>query len=264
MKSILIIIGFLLLNAGKGASDVQQQKLKGHVKTLTNCQCPIRWDGKSDQAGCIIYVFRYNEQGNQIEDNDYVGGTLLTGYGKLNHKRLYKYDLEGNQTEVEEYDADGNLNQKVVYTYNESGLRTERRNYTAEGSLWRRSVFGYDSNGNRTECTKYDAEGTMSEDYTYAYDLNGNIVLEQHILIRPRKKEDGVQGEKTMDYVKTFVYDDAGQMTKETDNMGRFRTPLETDFKYENYDAEGNWLKQITIEDGKQVSVTDRIIDYYQ
>src|ERR1019366_2291873 len=115
MKAITLLLGFFLFYHTQVQNDLTRQKLKGRVKSLTNCQCPAKADGKIATSGCTIYTFKYDINGNQVEDNDYIGGNLYTGFGTLNHKRIYKYDDEGRQVEVDEYNTNGSLTQKVIH-----------------------------------------------------------------------------------------------------------------------------------------------------
>lgn len=267
MKVMVLILSALFFYGGTTVTDVAKQKLNGKVRSVVNCQCPVQKNGKVDSLGCIIYVFRYDDKGNQVEDNDYYQGNLKDGYGKLNTKRIYRYDAEGRQVGADEYKPDGTLSQKVEYKYDSAGNRIERANYTPDGKLWARSVFAYDDKGNKTECSKYNNENMLLEHYTYTYDSKGFLVLEQHVNIRPKKpgdKNDEQVAMRMMDYVKTYVYDDSGRMIRETDNLATFKFPFETGFQYQNYDAEGNWLKQVNTEGGKTVSITERVIDYYK
>ncbi len=272
MKLLATIFFFFLFCTAEAKNDLTTQHLKGKVRSVTNCQCPVGRNGRIDSTWCMLYVFRFNEMGNQYEDNDYSGGNLWTGFGSLNHKRIYKYDIYGRQEQVEEYNAHGKLDQKVVYIYDSLGNRVERDNYNGSGKLWFKSVFAYDDKGNKKECSKYNPDSILLEHYTYSYDTRGNLIFEQHVVMRSRIKEGSVgrnagelvdESVRMMDYVKTFAYDDSGRLISETDNLAQMAKPLETTFKYEHYDSQGNWLKQINMERGKPTSITERIIDYY-
>ncbi len=268
---LLLLIGLGLMAQGAKSQGYKAgHDLKGRVKSVTQCQYPVLRDGRIDSFNTIIYVFRYQENGNQYEDDDYMHGSLYGDHGRLGHKRLYKYDETGRQTEVEEYLADGKLSQRVVYKYDEKGNRTERANYSAKGELWHRSVFGFDEKGNKTECSKYDARGELREHYTYRYDAKGNIVMEQHVVVTRTKREEddkqpfnAVNAERMMDYVKTYTYDDSGKLIGQLDNMSNFSTPFSVGYEYENYDAHGNWCRQVRIDNMKKTGITDRIIEYY-
>ncbi len=268
---LLLLIGFgLMAQCARSLGDRTQHGMKGRVRSVTQCQYPVFRDGKIDSFNTIIYVFRYQENGNQYEDDDYMRGSLYGDHGRLGHKRLYKYDEAGRQIEVEEYTGDGKLVQRIVYKYDEKGNRTERNNYDAKGALWHRSVFGYDERGYKTECSKFDAQGQLREHYTFSYDAKGNLAMEQHAVVtRSRREEDDTQpfnamnAERMMDYVKTYTYDDSGKLTGQLDNMSNFRVPFEVSYEYDNYDVMGNWCRQIRIENKKRVGIIDRIIEYY-
>ncbi len=272
MRLLLLIgLGLIVQNA-KAQSDIARLNMKGRIKSVIQCQYPVMNTGHIDSFNTILYVFRYMENGNQYEDDDYLGGSLYGDHGRLQYKRLYKYDETGMQTGVEEYSPDGKLHQRVVYKYDEKGNRIERLNYNAKGDLWYRSVFGYDELGNKKECSKYDLQGELREHYTYSYDAKGNLLMEQHVMVSRNREaaKDGdkqsfsaTNAERMMDYVKTYTYDDSGKLVSQLENISNFRLPFDVSYCYENYDATGNWLRQVRVENKKKVSITDRLIEYY-
>jgi hypothetical protein len=270
-KKLILVHGLLFLFQFAFAQiELNKHGLKGKVKLLTNCQCPVKRDGTTDTFGCITYQFKFSENGDQIEDNDYSGGNIYNGFGTLNHKRIYKYNA-GRQSEVEEYLPSGKLTQRVTYVYDDKGNRTERNNYSPDGKLWSRSTFTYDAKGQRIECTKFNSTGNMTEHFSYSYDAKGYQIMEQHITLSDKKKSDQNNAreattatDRMMNYVKTFRFDDSGKVISEMDNMGRFSQPFETFFRYAEYDSAGNWLLREDVEQEKIVSTTRRIIEYYK
>lgn len=271
MRTLVSGLILLILYLSHGKNDLIRNGLKGRVKRVTQCECPMK-KGKIDTAQCGVLVFSYNDNGNLYEDNDYVNGSIYKGFSELNHKRLYKYDDNGNQAEVDEYDPDGSLNQKVIYRYDQRGNRTERDNYLKNGRLWRRSIFSFDDHDLQTECAKYNADSQLVEHYSYSYDTAGNRIMEQHVIMRSRNaeadKRTGItltpqNPERLTDYIKTFVYNDSGLLVGETDNLSNFPYPFSTSYMYGNFDANGNWLKQTIIQEGRPTSITERVIEYY-
>jgi len=275
MRILCLLIGCLLLHYPQPQNDLSRQKLKGWVRTVTMCQCPVKKDGVTDSNGWIVYMFRYDNNGNQVEDNDYIGGTLYNGFGMLLHKRIYRYDAGGKQVEVIEYKQNGNINQKVNYSYDERGNRVERHNYNADGTLWYRSVFRYDDAGNKLACDKYNTDTFLQEHYGYSYDSRGNLAEEEyHVYNLPYSNKPGAEksGDKRhyadiegkLDYRKTYTYDDSGKKIGELYYVPGFAIPFQTKYLYENYDTAGNWLKETYMEDGKPATVIERVIEYYQ
>jgi hypothetical protein len=271
MRSIAIV-SLLVVYLAHGKSDVARQGLRGRVRSVTDCQCPVK-NGSPDTGRCTVFVFKYDDSGRQYEDNEYVNGSIYRGFSELNHKHLYKYDDAGNQAEVDEYNPDGSLNQRVLYKYDQRGNRVEKCNYLRNGVLWFRSEYTFNEHDLQTECSKYNADSQLVEHYSYSYDSAGHMALEQHVIVRSRNgREDNGKGitfspqnqERLTDYIKTFVYNDSGLMTRETDNLSNFPYPFETAYKYANFDENGNWLKQIAYhEGGGAVSITERVIEYY-
>ena len=269
-RVLLVPVLLFLFQSVFAQNELRRQGLRGKVKLVTNCQCPVNRDGTTDTIGCITYQFRFNENGDQIEDNDYSGGNIYNGFGTLSHKRIYKYSA-GRQNEVEEYLPSGKLVQRVIYVYDDEGNRTERNNYLPDGNLWSKSTFVYDAKGQKTECTKFNSTGDMTEHFSYSYDANGNQVMEQHITLGNKNKPDYKNArdiepttDRTLNYVKTWRYDDSGKVISEMDNMGGIPQPFETFFNYAEYDGAGNWLLKEDVENGKIVSTTRRIIEYYK
>jgi hypothetical protein len=270
MRIIYVATSLLLFYYPDGKSDVARQGLRGRVKSVTNCQCPVK-KGKIDTAGCMVFVFKYREDGIQFEDDDYINGNIYKGFNELNHKRLYKYDEQGNQSEVDEYNPDGSVNQKVIYKYDGKGNRIERDNYLKDGRLWYRALYTFDENSRQVECAKYNADSELTEHYSYAYDAHGNLTMEQHTVAKAKEEEakrskithTSPNPERMMDYIKTFVYDDSGKVISETDNFSDYVYRFETTYMYDGYDSAGNWTKQTTYEGGKAVAVAERVIDYY-
>ncbi len=273
MKVFMLLTGLFLFTHPGVRNDLTRQNLKGRVKSLTHCQFPVFY-GKIDTNWSTIYVFKYDELGNQVEDADYTGGSLLTGFGRLNHRRVYKYDANGNQTEVFEFKADGSLQQKVVYEYDADGKRTARKNYNPDGKLWRRSVFKYNDRGQQVECNKYNEDSVLLEQFTYKYDTKGNQVGELLYVARISDtagystkpfQSDTVGNSRVvrLDYVKAYTFDDSGKKIQEVNNTYGSTFPFTTTYQYAGYDAEGNWLRELFIENNKPTNVIDRVIEYY-
>ncbi len=280
MKTLILFSGFLLF-FGSGSdntarkTDLQRQQLKGKVKRLINCQFPILVNGKADTIWSTIYIFTYDEQGNQVADEDYTGGSIASGFGKLNHKRTYTYDEHGSQAGVTEYNAAGDISQRVVYKYDEHGNRTERCNYKADGKLWRRSVFRYNDRGYLASCNKYDGDSTLLEQFTYRYDVKGDLVEELLYVNRIKDtvgmRRDLAKPDDTMrskvvrlDYMKMYAYDDSGKRVKEQSMPFGATTPFVTIYRYTSYDSAGNWLRQYSGPESQYTNITDRIIEYYR
>ena len=61
----------------------------------------------------IIFNFKYNKIEEKIEEAFYVSGY----YESLDYKYIYKYDGDGNQTELAKYNSNGALKFKWIYKY---------------------------------------------------------------------------------------------------------------------------------------------------
>jgi hypothetical protein len=111
-RFILLPTLLLIFQSAIAQNELTRQGLKGKVKMLTNCQCPVRKDGTADTSGCITYQFKFSEAGDQTEDNDYSGGNLYNGFGRLNHKRIYTYltAISGSDRHLDMMPEDKKLN----------------------------------------------------------------------------------------------------------------------------------------------------------
>ncbi len=124
--------------------------------------------------------------------------------------------------------------------------------------------------GKEQNAPSITAMGEMLEHFSYSYDDKGNQVVEQHITLRSKNKSGGKNTrtveqttDRALNYVKTWRYDDSGKVISEMDNVGGIPVPFETFYKYDAFDSVGNWLLREDIENGKIVSTTTRIIEYY-
>jgi hypothetical protein len=269
MKVLLLFLGLLFAAKAEMKNDLVRQNLKGRVKRVTHCQFPVV-NGHPDTVWSTTYIFSYDENGNQVTEEDYTGGSLLSGFTTLNHRRLYQYDDLGNQTVVLEYNDKGQLTQKVLYHFDSAGRRTARYNLGADGRIWRWSVFKYNDRGLQCGVDKYSADSMLIEQLTYHYDTKGNLAEEllyidrftDTVGVRRAGSPDSAKVMR-LDYMKQYTYDDSGKKMTEFSNLYGSSFPFITVFSYAAYDTAGNWQQETLRENGKVTSIVDRIIDYY-
>lgn len=148
-------------------------------------------------------IYRYDENGKMVEKQLHYEGALCK-------RVLFRYDAEGNNTEVNELDAHGKLLRKLNYIYVEGRIVKMIADIRINNSRCE-FPFAYDSRGNLIEGTEYatplDDEfqsGFISHEY--AYDLNGNVTKDEF------EWDDNVEG-AAVDVA--YVYDDKGRKIKE-------------------------------------------------
>ena len=236
-KLILILLALPLLfscgNGGKIDNDLTNQKMRGHVKEIAETSFDakesfgeVKKDGVKDKK-----EQKFNKQGNITEENIYDEN------GELTSKWKYKYDKDGNMTESNKYDENGDLTSKWKYKYDKDGNITESNTYDENGDLTYKYTYKYDKDGNRTESNNYDKDGDLTYKWKYKYDKDGNMT-------------------------ESNKYDENGDLT------------YKFQYKYQ-YDKKKNWtvkttayltdidLTDNTDEDYKIMTITEREITYY-
>lgn len=93
----------------------------------------------------------------------------------FNH--VFKYDADGNRSEVSEYNGDGALWRKTVYAYDNKGRIKEIIEY-GDKLIRSKCLNNYDEKGQVKEELCYDSLGTLhtKTSYTYEFDSIGNWI----------------------------------------------------------------------------------------
>ena len=166
----------------------------------------------------------------------------------IKNTSIYKYDANGNNTEIESSGNGSFANRKTQIKYSPSGIVKEfeehyssgerylaifdgkqrlidYKNFGSDGSLRNKNVYIYDQNGDEIQKKGYDAKGILN--YRRLTKWN-----EHRILVE--EKEYGPDGKITRIYI----------------------------FKPEKYDKNGNYLRATSSWDNDK-SLTERIIEYY-
>jgi len=210
----------------------------------------------------FITHFKYNDNGNKIEESEYkFDGSLIRKY-------IYKYDDKGNRIEISQYKSDGSLGGKYICKYDDKGNKTERSWYKSDGSLDWKCICKYDYKGNEVERSWYKSDGSLDWTCIYKYDDNGNKIEESEY------KPDGQNEWKDI-----FKYDDSGnnegkswhksdgsfKEKKMYNNHGDITEDEYNGYEYK-YDKQGNWIEKITYKGEARISelITERKIEYYE
>jgi|GEM_PF-4435340 len=142
--------------------------------------------------GRLVCISRYDDIGNRIESVHYDDEYVEESRGIAIYR--WKYDEQGNLIEESYYGPDGQLKEfylgyaKKCYEYDEQGNRIETRYYGADDKLFNRGrpyviETKYDEYGNKIEYMKYDADDNLVENeidgtaiFRWKYDERGNLL----------------------------------------------------------------------------------------
>jgi hypothetical protein len=166
-----------------------------------------------------------------------------------NVTEIYKVDDKGNRIEVDSYWGNKySLKYKTLIKYNDKGLETENANYNGKGKPGYKLVSIYDDKGNETEHEFYICDSLKSKS-TWTYDEKGNQ------LVGRTYKKDG-----TLESSRWNKYDDKSNLIESVTSGSSHKYYGNC---YQNYDKEGNWLRDLYLADGKPGTITERVIEYY-
>ena len=115
---------------------------------------------------------------SRYENNRLVEEQSYHSNGTMAEKRIYKYDSQGNNTELQFYKPQGELTQRYIYSYDANGNRIEWRFYDADEFLVALTTYYYDTHNNCIEVSSfnYDENLNWKHSYVYEYDEDDNWV----------------------------------------------------------------------------------------
>lgn len=229
--------------APKPKSDAEDEGLKGKVKTVTEENLEWRYRNLPKRRQTESETL-YNEQGNKIKKTTF-GNNIpydIDVYGYLDNMRVSRNGFvsipESGVIQASVVGpppdaappkpADARYAARYEYKY-ENGVLKEEIVYSNNGDLNSRVV--HNRNGNKTENVYYDSDGKVSLRYTYTLDDKGNVIEEQG-------------------------YDEDAK-----------KIQYRYAYKYETFDAQGNWTKRVASEWKNRAfvpnSIEYRTITYY-
>jgi len=207
--------------------------------------------------------------------------SLLPGEGskKVLSKNVFKYDANGNMTELSNYKADGKVNSTIRYTYDASGKLIKEETILGNGTVDLVSAIKTDTKGNKIEQEdvrpmgntvfnykyyyKYDEKGQLTEriayrgngtllfKYIFNYDSNGNrIEWIQH------GQDNAVVGRVI------YKYNEKNNVTEQNEYNGDGSVKANYTYSYE-FDKKNNWIRRKKMQDGKVVETKEREVKYY-
>ncbi|HZR45607.1 MAG TPA: hypothetical protein VFA47_02790 [Candidatus Manganitrophaceae bacterium] len=245
-------------------SEKDQERLLGRVKTVL-----IEFSKVSDQGGKWVEGPRtpwlsttYDRQGNRIQEDQ------LYQDVELNFKSVFTYDPPGQIKEGVEYDYQGKPTFKWSYTHDPGNKVIEESRYEPNGVLFSKSSYHYDADGNLVEEERVHSHSANDLKWVYLYDEAGRKVEESFYVVRAQGLLN--TAESTLDSKQVYSYDAKGTLLEETRYDAAGTVKSKKSYRYE-YDAAGNWIKQIAREwvnhadktYFEPTEVTYRTITYY-
>ncbi len=241
------------------------------VKSLFTEQGNLKQKEKYDQKGNMEWreVNSYDKSNNPIKQvlyhyrkvsrktinrfnelNQLIESTIFDADGKLIEKKLAQFNSQQERTLTLYILKRGVLEKNSASVFNKSGNNTENL-FFSDKKLVRQELNKYDNHGNRTESLEIDLYSGMKKlthfNHNIRNDMTEMITLNASLMIESRI---------------TYAYDSGHNLIKRS-TYGVARNHLGSkDLVYE-FDATGQWIKLITFEERKAVSITVRSIEYY-
>jgi hypothetical protein len=241
------------------------------VKTFFTAQGNLRAKEKFDQKGNLEWreVNSYDQSNNLIKQVLYhyqkVSRKTINQFNKSNQLvQSVTFDLDEKiiEKKLAQFDNGGNcilttyimkrcvLEKESASVFNRNGNNTENRFFT-DKKIVREELNKYDNRGNRTKCLEIDINSRERKlrhfNYNTQNDMTEMITLNTNLMIESRI---------------SYSYDRGHRLTKLSIYGVAGNHQASKDFLYE-FDATGQWIKQITFEKRKAVSITVRSIEYY-
>ena len=183
-----------------------------------------------DGAAIVRVVRTYNQAHTLATEQLYNSQNVLW------RKTIHAYNEAGHLTEAVSTDADGDVWFRDVYVPNKSGQPAQVDHHDPDGTFLHRATFTYDGEGRVAKRSLSDADGSPISRNVYAYDVNGKL----HAVTTQ-----GRNGALASRWV--YAYDQRGNEREWVSYRADGSIKRKEIYSYE-YDAQGNWVKQITSE----------------
>jgi YD repeat-containing protein len=260
--------------AGKDSVGQQWEMTDRNYVITYNDKGYIMW-AAFYKTGSVLdyrYEYKYDAGGNRIQE------TWFDADNALDYRLTRKFSAKGFLMELKKYtDTTGECDEKTVYDVDPTGNALKATLYDGSDAVIQVTTYKYDEYGNKIEEDNIDAKGKPLGKIIYTYD-------NRHL----KKSEDTYTGVDVLMTKKKFVYEYRGRLSQQQ-NFDEKGTLVEKNiFEYNdqadptiwtnfnrngsvayNYsytyevDAQGNWVKQYQLQDGKVVFVSTREISYY-
>lgn len=228
-------------------------------------------------------VYKYNDQNKIIEE-------ILFLSNKISGKVTYSYNLDGNISEIFNYDSDGKLWSKRTQKYSSNGEIIESCFYDGQGKFVQVNDSFYFDNGNILSRTSYSyTNGQLLEEnyFNYRYGeidsyeridykyLDGNLyetirttnnkatITKFYPNNKIKEQTNYYNGNK----IGYFKFDELGNHLESVEYIFNGELSSKRSFLYE-YDSNGNWIKLTFFkysnnDDIPKIFIVERNIVYY-
>ena len=208
----------------------EENAYKTKIKSKTSYMQEVKF-GELDSIGKIWDYTLYDTLGRKLVEKSYYSST------KLNEKKEYSYDSDGNLVEIKTIDSDGGLDGREVYEYTENQL-TEKNVYKY-GGFYEKFRYSYNEKNKLIMTNHYDREGErierietdydsldniksvktitydLKESKRYEYDSAGNIILFRNSKFSEFDPNTGGYVGENSEEVYSYEYDLKGNLIKE-------------------------------------------------
>ena len=224
-------------------SDVAVQGLKGKVQIMSEAFLP----GEGSKKAVSKNVFKYDANGNMTELSNYKAD------GKLNSTIKSTYDANGILIKEETLLGDGTVDLVSSIKTDAKGNKIEQQDVRPKGELLfnYKYYYKYDEKGQQIERAAYRGNGSLLFKYSFKYDDNGNKT--EWIQTGP---DNNIVGKVI------YKYDKKNKLAEETQLNQSGNVKVAYTYSYD-LDNKGNWIRQKKMQDGKVIEIKERQIKYY-
>jgi len=222
-----------------------------------------------DSSGVLIKdsmltkeVDMYNGKGYLLKESDYASGykpvfVYVRIYGKKHYLKRFVKAKFRKWFHYRDFSIDTTIYTIDDYKYTFDGKGNEIEVQLIEdGKPSYRSINTFDSMGNRIESANYTPGDTLYSKETCKYDSAG-MIIEKTGFWKIKGNTDSIP------YGCAYSYD-ANENLSEIDDLNSDGSIQNiTTMKYFNFDAKGNWLKEIHYRNDKPDYIIERNIQYY-
>ena len=276
----------------KEKTDVEIDGLLGKVKSVRTSYGNGEYTKTMyDEYGYHVEQLNYyHEEGRELKtsckntynkNNKLIEKSIYNSSGALKYQVSYKYDEQGNNTEITTVDSRGQPNAKNIFVYDNRGNMVERCSYGASTDMppYEKHSYTYDSRGNQVGGSSTSNSGRVTTNYHYEYDDKGNRTVQDTHYSTPSgdgqaiwrfeydekgniTKHSSLNPDGSIKEAVGYKYDNYGHQTEEHSiNQG---TESKSTYQY-SYDEQGNWIEKIYRDTTLGITETiKREITYYK
>ena len=140
---------------------------------------------------------------------------------------------------------------RILSHYDDNGNERETRFYNLDGSLVEVLKYSYDGVGNKTHIYTFLPDNTLTDLEVIFYDPGGRV-----------SERRDLAPDHSVEFIYLYGYNENGEVDQLIIYEGLDRLFLVENYTYE-YDAMGNWIKQIKLTAKGRGSMEVRTIEYY-